>query len=78
MNFVEHHRLRTGMAVVARRTQTNRIERNGVGHTNDNDGHELDDLDAALLQTFIAKRVLYLENAIDILSTLADVTGIPA
>ena len=66
------------MAAIARRPHKNRIETNGAGHTNENDGHELDDLDAALLQTFIAKRVLYLENAIDILSTLADVTGIPA
>lgn len=65
------------MAAVARRPQTNEIERNGAGHANDREGRGLDDLDAALLQTFIAKRVLYLENAIDILSTLADVTGIP-
>jgi hypothetical protein len=65
------------MAAVARRHQTNEIERNGVEHANDREEHGLDELDAALLQTFIAKRVLSLENAIDILSTLADVTGIP-
>lgn len=64
------------MAAVARRPQMNGIERNGAASANNREGHELDDLDAALLQTFIAKRVLYLENAIDILSTLADVTGI--
>ena len=63
------------MAAVARRPQTNGIEGNGAAHANNREGHELDDLDAALLQTFIAKRVLYLETAIDILSTLADVTG---
>jgi hypothetical protein len=66
-----------GMAAVARRPQTNGIERNGAAHANNQEEHDLDDLDAALLQTFIAKRVLCLENAIDILSTLADVTGSP-
>jgi hypothetical protein len=47
---------------------------NGAGHRNNGD-HDLDDLDAALLQTFIAKRVLNLDDAQNILGTLADVTG---
>src|SRR5579862_150303 len=37
--------------------------------------HDLDDLDAALLQTIIAKRVIVLDDALKILETLADVTG---
>jgi len=38
--------------------------------------HDLDDLDAALLQTIIAKRVIVLDDALKILETLADVTGL--
>ena len=63
------------MAAVARRPQMNGVERNGRRHASDAGEPRLDDLDAALLQTFIAKRVLTLENAVDILSTLADITG---
>jgi Nse1 non-SMC component of SMC5-6 complex len=64
------------MAAVARRM--NGMETNGRGHTTDDedeDKHELDDLDAALLQTFIAKRVIYLDNAINTFATLVDATG---
>jgi hypothetical protein len=63
------------MGAVARRTQMNGVEENGEGHANGDDGRELDDLDAALLQAFIAKRVLHIDKAIDLLTTLADVTG---
>jgi len=63
------------MAAVSRRPHSNAVERNGRGHANNDDEHVLDDLHAALLQTFIAKRVLYLDDATNILSTLADVTG---
>jgi hypothetical protein len=39
------------------------------------DDHDLDDLHAALLQTFIAKRVIHSRDVENILSTLADATG---
>jgi hypothetical protein len=39
------------------------------------DDHDLDDLHAALLQTFIAKRVIHSRDTENILSTLADATG---
>lgn len=58
----------------------------GIAHSNgsDTDGntdrdteqHELDDMDAALLQSLIAKRVINLDSALEILAILADATGI--
>jgi hypothetical protein len=60
------------MPAVGRRTQTNRNARNERADSN---AEELDNLDAALLQTFIAKRVLHLDNALDIFGTLIDATG---
>jgi hypothetical protein len=62
------------MAAVARRRQINGT--NGERDGADNGDHDLDDLDAALLQIFIAKRVLNLDDAQNILGTLAEVTGI--
>jgi hypothetical protein len=63
------------MAAVSRRPHSNAVGRNGQGHANNDGEHELDDLHAALLQVFFAKRVLSLDDATNILSTLADVTG---
>ena len=63
------------MAAVARRRQLSGIETNGRTHPNNDEGNGLDDLDAALLQTFIAKRVIHFDNAIDIFSALVEVTG---
>lgn len=60
------------MPAVARRTQINGNARNGRRNSNP---EQLDDLDAALLQAFIAKRVLYLDNALEIFGTLIDITG---
>ena len=64
------------MAAAHRKRQINGAERRGGGHANDTSEHELDDFDAALLQTFIAKRVLTIDNAIDVLGSLADITGL--
>ena len=68
------HRAR--MAAVARRAQTNghgRHEREQ--EIMQQDDHDLDDLHAALLQTFIAKRVIHSRDTDSILTTLADATG---
>jgi hypothetical protein len=62
------------MAAVGRRTQVNGTNGNGNGSASNPD-HDLEDLDAALLQVFIAKRVLNLDDAQRVLETLADVTG---
>lgn len=64
------------MAAVARRPQTNGHGRHQRDRdTTDEGDHDLDDLHAALLQTFIAKRVIHGRDAENILSTLADATG---
>ena len=62
------------MAAVARHSHTNGTGTNGTA-TPREESHDLDDLDAALLQTIIAKRVVALDDALKILETLADVTG---
>jgi hypothetical protein len=67
---------RVRMAAVSRRAQTNghgRHEREQ--EVVQKDGHDLDDLHAALLQTFIAKRVIHSRDTESILTTLADATG---
>lgn len=65
------------MAAVARRPQTNGHGRHDRERdTTDDGGHDLDDLHASLLQTFIAKRVIHGRDAETILSTLADATGL--
>ena len=61
------------MPVVARRPQTEGVH--GENVANGNGDHELDDFDAALLQIFIAKRVINLDTALNVLTTLADATG---
>jgi Nse1 non-SMC component of SMC5-6 complex len=61
------------MAAVARRKQINGA--NGEREGADNRDHDLGDLDAALLQIFIAKRVLNLDDAQNILGALANVTS---
>lgn len=58
------------MAAVGRRPLTN-----GDNNNHTTAKHGLDDLDAALLQTFIAKRVIQLDDALQIFETLVDVTG---
>ena len=64
------------MAAVARRPKTNGHGRQDRERdTADGNYHDLDDLHAALLQTFIAKRVIRGGDAETILSTLADATG---
>ena len=63
------------MAAVARQyLHTNGTNTDGTA-TPREESHDLDDLDAALLQTIIAKRVIVLDDALKILETLADVTG---
>ena len=62
------------MAAVARYAHTNGTGTYGTA-TPREESHDLDDLDAALLQTIIAKRVVALDDALKILETLADVTG---
>jgi hypothetical protein len=62
------------MAAVARRTQSNGTSRDETPNEQNNP-HELDDLEASLLQTVIAKRVLLLDDALNILGNLAEVTG---
>src|SRR5271169_1727370 len=63
------------MAAVGRRMQVNG-HRNGAT-ASDHESHELDDMDAGLLQTFIVKRVLTLDDAHRILGMLLDATGSP-
>ena len=64
------------MAAVARQyLQMNGTNTDGTA-TPREETHDLDDLDAALLQTIIAKRVIVLDDALKILETLADVTGL--
>jgi hypothetical protein len=62
------------MAAVARHAHMNGTSTNGTA-TPREESHDLEDLDAALLQTIIAKRVIKLDDALKILETLADVTG---
>jgi hypothetical protein len=64
------------MAPVSRRGHADggRANRTKAARGN-GDEHDLDDLDAALLQIFLARRVIRLDNALDILTTLVDVTG---
>jgi hypothetical protein len=69
-----HVKKTTTMAAVARRTQMNGTPRDGTPNSNNNE-HDLDDLDASILQTLIAKRVLLLDNALRIFGNLADATG---
>jgi hypothetical protein len=63
------------MAAVARRTQMNGTPRDGTPNSSNNE-HNLDDLDASILQTLIAKRVLLLDNALRIFGSLADALGV--
>ena len=64
------------MAAVSRRAQTNgHGRREREQEATEQDDHDLDDLHAALLQTFIAKRVIHSRDADNILSNLADATG---
>jgi len=61
------------MAVaVGRRPQTDGA--NNREEEDDDNEHQLDDLDAALLQSLIAKRVLKLEDALKIFDAIAEVT----
>jgi len=61
------------MAVaVGRRPQTDGV--NNREEEDDDNEHQLDDLDAALLQSLIAKRVLKLEDALKIFDAIAEVT----
>lgn len=62
------------MAAVARHMHMNGRNTNGTA-TPRKESHDLDDLEAALLQILIAKRVIVLDDALKILETLADVTG---
>jgi len=64
------------MAAVSRRAQTNGHGRHGrEQEVMQQDDHDLDDLHAALLQTFMAKRVIHSRDTDRILTTLADATG---
>lgn len=65
------------MAAVSRRTQMNETPRDQSPNSQNNP-HELEDLEAVLLQTFIARRVLGLDDALNVLGNVADVTGPPA
>ena len=61
------------MAVaVGGRPQTDGV--NNREEEDDDNEHQLDDLDAALLQSLIAKRVLKLEDALKIFDAIAEVT----
>jgi hypothetical protein len=67
---------------VARRPHTNGNARNGRGgressaeEEDDDRGYALNDFDAALLQIFIAKRVIRLDDAVAILTQMARATG---
>ena len=62
-------------AVAGQYLQTNGTNR-GRSASPREETHDLDDLDAALLQTIIAKRVIALDDALKILETLADITGL--
>ena len=64
------------MAAVSRRAQTNgHGRREREQEVMEQDDHDLDDLHAALLQTFIAKRVIHSRDTDSILTTLADAAG---
>jgi len=61
------------MAAVAQRTQANGLNHHDDEHETNERG--LDDLDAALLQSLIAKRVVKLDDAVKTLDALTQVTG---
>jgi len=65
------------MAAVARRPQTNGV-RNGERREQEEEepqDHSLDDIDAAILQAFIARRVISLEDAMRVLNRIAEAAG---
>jgi len=65
------------MAAVARRPQTNGV-RNGERREQEEEepqDHSLDDIDAAILQAFIARRVISLEDAMKVLNRIAEAAG---
>jgi hypothetical protein len=61
------------MAAVARRTQTN-----GDNHDMEEGQleHQLDDVEAAILQVLIAKRVLKLDDALKVFDAIVEAVGI--
>ena len=63
---------------VARRPHTNGSARNGRREDSEDEetGYALGDVDAALLQIFIAKRVVPLDDAVAILTQMARATGV--
>lgn len=63
------------MAPIRGRPRTDGAETDETSEVGDDSVHALDDLDAALLQAFIAKRVLRLDKALDIYDALAGATG---
>ena len=76
MNHQQNVKIVVTMAAVARRPHVNGHGGNDRDRDAiDDDSHDLDDLHASLLQTFIAKRVIVGRDLENILGTLADATG---
>ena len=65
------------MAAVARRAQTNGIrnEERREEEEEEPQNHSLEDMDAAILQSFIARRVISLDDAMRVLDRIAEAAG---